>query len=99
MTTRRGKMNDVAEQLSSMDRELYRGLELIEAGTPEQADRLLTLLTLDRPREPSVWVAAGLCRLRRGRFGAAAAALRMGAWLSGDEVTKELADLCEEVAS
>jgi Flp pilus assembly protein TadD len=71
-------------------------LELMEMGRYADADRVLTALLMDSGAEGHLWMAAGICRLKRGAIASAEAAFRMCAWLTGDAMAKQMCEvLCE----
>ena len=69
-------------------------LHLLERGDIRTADELLTAATLEDPGDPELWLATGICRLRRGSVRSAAAAFEMSVWLSDDEDARDLYNLC-----
>ena len=69
-------------------------LQLLADGHVARADALLTAATLDDPSDPELWLATGICRMRRGAIRAAATAFEMAAWLSDDQEARDLCDLC-----
>ena len=69
-------------------------LHLLETGNIKNADELLTAATLEDPSDPELWLATGICRLRRGSVRSAAAAFEMSAWLSDDDDARDLYNLC-----
>ena len=69
-------------------------LHLLETGNIKKADELLTAATLEDPSDPELWLATGICRLRRGSVRSAAAAFEMSVWLSDDDDTRDLYNLC-----
>ena len=80
------------------DDTLDLALDLLEQGHPREADSLLTGALLNDPDDDRLWLAAGLCRLRRGRIESAAAAFEMSSWISGDDTAQCLFFACEELA-
>jgi hypothetical protein len=69
---------------------LDAALGLLEQGNPEAADRLLTAMTLERPGDPLVWLAAAISRVLRGKLRSAVSALRMSAWIDGNALANDL---------
>ena len=69
-------------------------LHLLERGDIKTADELLTAATLEDPSDPELWLATGICRLRRGSVRSAAAAFEMSVWLSDDDDARDLYNLC-----
>jgi hypothetical protein len=69
-------------------------LKLLDDGHAVRADALLTAATLEDPSDPELWLATGICRLRRGATRAAATAFEMAAWLSDDQEARDLGELC-----
>ena len=76
---------------------LDMALDLLEAGRALEADRLLTAAIYESPDDERLWLAAGMCRLRRGAVRAAASAFEMGAWLGDDQVAREFLSLLEGI--
>ena len=76
---------------------LQVSLNLLDSGQAHAADELLTAALLDNPFDERLWLAAGLCRLRRGSLRAAASAFEMSAWLSDDPSARELLHILEEI--
>ena len=74
-------------------------LHLLERGYVKKADELLTAATLEDPADSELWLATGLCRLRRGSVRSAAAAFEMSAWLSDDDDARDLYDICTHIYS
>lgn len=72
-------------------------LHLLERGYIKRADELLTAATLEDPSDPELWLATGICRLRRGAVRSAAAAFEMSVWLSDDDDARDLYDLCSNI--
>lgn len=72
-------------------------LHLLERGYVKKADELLTAATLDDPGDPELWLATGICRLRRGSVRSAAAAFEMSVWLADDDDARDLYDLCNHI--
>ncbi len=72
-------------------------LDLLESGNADDADNLLTATLLEKPDDSRLWLAAGICRLRKGSIRTAACAFEMSAWLSDDSDARELLALCEEI--
>jgi thioredoxin-like negative regulator of GroEL len=72
-------------------------LHLLERGYVKKADELLTAATLEDPSDPELWLATGICRLRRGSVRSAAAAFEMSVWLSDDDDARDLYDLCTHI--
>ena len=70
-------------------------LHLLDSGDLKTADELLTAATLDDPSDPELWLATGICRLRRGSVRSAAAAFEMSVWLSDDDDVRELYNICQ----
>lgn len=68
-------------------------LHLLDHGDPVGADRLLTAATAEHPGDPKLWLAAGICRMRRGAMRSASAAFEMASWLSDDHDARLLHDL------
>jgi hypothetical protein len=77
---------------------LEAALDLIDEDRHAEADLLLTAAILDSPGEPGLWLAAGICRLRRGAWRSASQALRMSAWLSDETLARELLEACGDAA-
>ena len=73
-------------------------LHLLDNGDAVRADGLLTAATLEDPADPELWLATGICRLRRGAVRSASAAFEMAAWLSDDQDARDLHDLCSYVS-
>ena len=69
-------------------------LHLLEHGYIKKADELLTAATLEDPSDPELWIATGICRLRRGSVRSAAAAFEMSVWLSDDDDARDLYNIC-----
>lgn len=76
---------------------LAAALHLMETGRIRHADKLLTAATLDDPLDPKLWLAAGICRLRRGAVRSAEAAFEMSAWLDDDADARDLIDECQQL--
>ena len=76
------------------DETLAIALHLLDTGHIKIADELLTAATLEDPSDPELWLATGICRLRRGSVRSAAAAFEMSAWLSDDDEARDLYDFC-----
>ena len=72
-------------------------LHLLETGSVKRADELLTAATLDDPGDPELWLATGICRLRRGSVRSAAAAFEMSVWLADDDDARDLYDICNHI--
>lgn len=85
-------------QLPCREDILELALDLLERGRASEADNLLTAALLENPDDENLWLAAGFCRLRRGAARSAAAAFQMGAWLTDDEMIREILSLLEEIA-
>lgn len=66
------------------------GLELMERECLMEADQVLTTSTMLWPHDAALWMAAGVCSLKRGTFRKAVSALKMSVWLSDDPVAREL---------
>ncbi len=86
------------EDLAEEEDVLEIALDLLEQGRPTEADNLLTAALLENPVDQRLWLAAGICRLRRGVLHSAAAAFEMSAWLSDDPEARALLSLCEEIS-
>lgn len=69
---------------------LNAGLKLMERDCLMEADQVLTTSTMLWPHDAELWMAAGICSLKRGTFRKAVAALKMSVWLSGDPAAREL---------
>ena len=82
---------------SEHDETLAVALHLLERGYVKKADELLTAATLDDPGDPELWLATGICRLRRGSVRSAAAAFEMSVWLADDDDARDLYDLCTHI--
>ena len=54
-------------------------LHLLDHGDAIGADELLTAATLEDPTDTRLWLATGICRMRRGAVRSAAAAFEMAA--------------------
>jgi tetratricopeptide (TPR) repeat protein len=78
------------QEIVDGDDALSTALTLLDRGRPIEADRLLTAALLAFPRDDRLWLAAGICRMRRGAHRAALSAFEMSVWLSGDSSAKEL---------
>lgn len=85
-------------QLPAKEDILELTLDLLESGRALEADNLLTSALLENPQDGNLWLAAGFCRLRRGAVRSAAAAFQMGAWLTDDEMIREILSLLEEIS-
>jgi len=83
---------------SRHDETLAVALHLLERGYVKNADELLTAATLEDPADPELWLATGICRLRRGSVRSAAAAFEMSAWLSDDDDARDLYDVCTHIS-
>ncbi len=90
--------NNINEGHSGQNEILLVALHLLESGHIRQADDLLTAATLDDPTDPQMWLAAGLCRMRRGAIRSAEVAFEMSAWLNDDEEARELFEICSRLA-
>jgi len=80
-------------EIADADRALCMALDLLDEGRPVEADRILTAALLAFPQDDRLWLAAGICRMRRGARRAALSAFEMSAWISGDANAKELYQL------
>ena len=88
----------VEHALSEPHETLAIALYLLDHGDAVRADELLTAATLEDPADPELWLATGICRLRRGAVRAASAAFEMAAWISDDQDARDLHDLCSYVS-
>ena len=79
--TPRNVKTAVEHSKSRQDETLTVALHLLENGRAQQADELLTAAVLEDPADPELWLAAGICRLRRGAVRSAEVAFEMSSWL------------------
>ncbi|MDD5309485.1 MAG: hypothetical protein PHU25_19385 [Deltaproteobacteria bacterium] len=89
---------NTVRNLSPKSPALETALDLIDEDRHVEADLLLTAALLDSPGEPGLWLAAGICRLRRGAWRSAGQALRMSAWLSDEPLARDLLEACREAS-
>ena len=89
--------NHLENELPTREDILDIALGLLESGSAEAADRLLTAALIESPDDEDLWLAAGICRLKRGATRSAAAAFQMGAWLGDDLVYDEILSLLDEI--
>ena len=87
----------VEQTKPGQDETLQVALHLLESGHVRQADELLTAAILEDPTDPELWLAAGVCRLRRGAVRSAEMAFEMSSWLDDDLETRELYEMCNEL--
>ena len=73
---------------------LSTSLDLLDRNCTQEAEELLTNALLAFPGDDRLWMATGICRMRRGAYRAAASAFEMSAWISGDEEARMLSSLC-----
>jgi hypothetical protein len=71
-------------------------MELLDMDFATEADAVLTAELLQVPHDEHLWLAAGICRLRRGAIRSAAAAFEMVTWMTGDPTAQELLKACRQ---
>ncbi len=89
------RVSPIESRLPKNHETLAIALYMLDYGDAMGADQLLTAATAEDPGDPKLWLAAGICRMRRGAMRSASAAFEMAAWLSDDGDARALHDLCD----
>jgi len=69
-----------------------RVVALMDRGKYRSADAMLTRMLVDDRDSPHLWLAAGVCRLMRGKRRSAQMAMKMYSWMTGDVSVKKFCD-------